>query len=156
MSLTNTDSRRYTAVPQDPPFGPTVMVPTWALNPGRLGAAAQRSSFPSWSESQIVHHMPSACDSTNCAMFVRTSDRGEPANIDFSRLRTDSMENKPDSFSAGPPRDSTSAGDSRALSMNCPSRPCEIRLLLTCCPHSGDVDEVNAKLDDLLPFVQGV
>src|SRR5271168_359157 len=41
--------------------------------------------------------MPSACDSTNWAMFVRTSDRGEPAKINFCRVRTDSVENSPDS-----------------------------------------------------------
>src|SRR5215468_8858103 len=96
------------------------MVPTPALNPGRLGAAAQCSSFASSSGSQIVQNMPSACDSTNSAMFVRTSDRGEPAKINFCRLRTDAVEKSPDSCSLCPLRDTILAGGTIALSMNCP------------------------------------
>src|SRR5579862_3760715 len=93
------------------------------MNPGRLGAAAQWSSFPSSSGSQIVQDRPSACDSTNCAMFARTSDRGEPAKINFCRLRMDSVENSPNSCSDGASRDSTFAGNCIALSMNCPPGP---------------------------------
>src|SRR6266478_9775057 len=53
-------------------------------------------------------------------MCVRTSDRGQPAKISFCSLRTDSMENRPDSSLAGPPSDKISAGDRKAFSMNCP------------------------------------
>src|ERR1700691_2496886 len=60
-------------------------------------------------------------------MFARTSDRGEPAKINFCRLRTDSVENSPDSCSDGASRDRTFAGNCIALSMNCPSRPYWIR-----------------------------
>src|SRR5580658_660440 len=53
-------------------------------------------------------------------MFVRISDRGEPAKINFCRLRTDSMENRPDSPFAGAAGE-TSASDCTALSTNRPS-----------------------------------
>ena len=96
------------------------MIPTPALNPGRLGAAAQCSSFASSSGSQIVQNMPSACDSTNSAMFLRTSDSGQPPKINFCRSRTDAVENSPDPCSRRPLRDRTFAGGSIALSMSCP------------------------------------
>src|ERR1700685_2772560 len=50
-------------------------------------------------------------------MFVRTSDRGEPAKINFCRWRTDSVENSPNSCSGGASRDRTFAGNCIALSM---------------------------------------
>jgi hypothetical protein len=53
-------------------------------------------------------------------MVARTSDRGEPAKINFCRLRTDSVENSPDSPFAGSPGDETSQTDCTALSMKCP------------------------------------
>src|SRR5882757_1352817 len=56
-------------------------------------------------------------------MCVRTSDRGEPAKISLCSLRTDSMENRPDSSLAGPPSDKISAGNRKAFSMNCPFLP---------------------------------
>src|SRR6516164_1657543 len=96
------------------------MVLTRTLNRGRLGAAAQCNSFASPSGSQIVQNMLSACASTNSAMLVRTSDRGEPAKINFCRLTTDAIENGLDPFSRRPLRDRTFAGGSIALSMNCP------------------------------------
>src|ERR1700685_743731 len=50
-------------------------------------------------------------------MFARTSDRGEPAKINFCRLRTDSVENSPNSSSDGASRDRTFAGNCIALSI---------------------------------------
>jgi hypothetical protein len=88
------------------------------MNPGRLGAAAQWSSFPSWSGSQIVQDMPSACDSTNWAMFFRTSDRGEPAKINCCRSRTDAVENRLDWRAARASCDAIFAGNCIALTMN--------------------------------------
>src|ERR1700739_112238 len=85
-------------------------------------------------------------------MFVRTSDRGEPAKINFCNLRTDSMENRPDSSFAGPPGDRASAGDCTARSMNCPSLRYWTRLLDFRFQNGGNVDGVNEKLDGLLPF----
>src|SRR5262249_58473969 len=64
--------------------------------------------------------MPWACDSTNWAMCARTSARGEPAKISLCRLRTDSIENGPDSSFAGPSEATTSVGDWIALSITCP------------------------------------
>src|SRR5256885_15931915 len=96
------------------------MGPTWPLNPGRRGAAAQWSCFPASSDSQTVHNMPSACDSTNCAMIASTSDSGDPAKINFSRLSTDSLEKRPDSFCAASTLDRTCAGGCIALSMKRP------------------------------------
>jgi hypothetical protein len=61
--------------------------------------------------------MPSACNSTNCAMFVKTSGRGEPAKIDLCRLRIDWVENRPDSGPAGRSRDRTFVGNWIALSI---------------------------------------
>src|SRR5580704_15410916 len=58
-------------------------------------------------------------------MVARTSDRGEPAKINFCRLRTDSVENSPDLSFAGAPSDESPAADCTALFMNCPS--CGIR-----------------------------
>src|SRR5262245_2869981 len=43
--------------------------------------------------------MPGACDSTSCAMTVSTSERGEPAEISFKMLSTDSLDERPNSFS---------------------------------------------------------
>src|ERR1700689_2451424 len=59
-------------------------------------------------------------------MFVRTSERGEPAKINFCRLRTDSVENSPDSPFAGA---KSFAVDCTGLSMKRPSLRCEVRLL---------------------------
>src|SRR5580658_10799349 len=59
-------------------------------------------------------------------MFVRISDRGEPAKINFCRLRTDSVENSPDSPFAGA---RASAVDCTDLSINRSS----------CAPSSGQV-----------------
>src|SRR5215469_7485006 len=65
--------------------------------------------------------MPWACASTTWAMFVRTSDRGEPAKINFCNLRTDSLEKRLDS-SCGPSTfDGAWGGDCIALSMKRPS-----------------------------------
>src|ERR1700722_4172577 len=50
-------------------------------------------------------------------MFARTSDRGEPAKINFCRLRTDSVENSPNSSPDGASRDRTFAGNCIALSI---------------------------------------
>src|SRR5882724_5514394 len=132
------------------------MLPTRAMNPGRLGAAAQWSSFPSSSGSQIVQDMPSACDSTNWAMFVRTSDRGEPAKINFCRLRTDAVENSPDSCSGGPSRDKTFAGGCIALAMNCPSWRYYIRPVEFWYQPDGKSDGDGSKFDDLLPLLRQV
>jgi hypothetical protein len=109
------------------------MVPTRVQNSGRLGAAAQRSSFPSSSGSQIVQNMPLACDSTSRAIFVRTSDRGDPAKINFCRLRTVTIENRPEWSSGGPRRDDAFSGVSISLSMNGPSTLLDsaIRVLVT-------------------------
>jgi hypothetical protein len=53
-------------------------------------------------------------------MFARTSDKGEPAKINFCKLRTDSIENSLDSPFAGA-ADENSAVDCTVLSMNRPS-----------------------------------
>src|SRR5713226_4018641 len=85
-------------------------------------------------------------------MIVSTSERGEPAKISFCSVSTDSIENRPDSSFPGPPRDRPSAGDCTARSMNCPSLRYWIRLLDFPFQNGGNVDGVNEKLDDLLPF----
>src|SRR5580704_1468250 len=59
-------------------------------------------------------------------MFVRTSDRGEPAKISFCSLRTDSVENSPDPRCGRAPTDETSGLDCVALSIN--GLPCGIGL----------------------------
>src|SRR5215831_7811673 len=69
--------------------------------------------------------MPSVCDSTNWAMFVRTSDKGEPANIDLSRLRTDSVERKPGRSFTDPPCDEMAAADCTNRCMI--ALPCAVR-----------------------------
>src|SRR5271163_1724432 len=51
-------------------------------------------------------------------MFVRISDRGEPAKINFCRLRSDSIENSFDPCSGSSPRDRTFVENCIALSMN--------------------------------------
>src|ERR1700680_4151354 len=71
------------------------------INPGKLGAVAQRTYFPSLSRSQIVQNIPLPCASTNRARIVRTSVNGGPAKINFRMLSTDSPENRPDSFCGG-------------------------------------------------------
>src|SRR5579862_9675461 len=73
--------------------------------------------FPSSSGSQIVQNVPCPCDSTNRAMILSTSGSGEPAKINFSRLRTVSIENSPALCSDGSSRDRIFAGNSIALSM---------------------------------------
>src|SRR5580658_1967775 len=61
-------------------------------------------------------------------MFARISDRGEPAKINFCRLRTDSVENSPNSCSDCASRDRTFAGNCIALSMKLSSCPDWIQL----------------------------
>src|SRR6202167_5548427 len=87
------------------------MRPTFAANPGRLGAAAQCRYFPPVSGSQIVQDIPLPLDSTNRAMIVSTSDNSDPARIKFRMLRTDSLEKKPDAFCARPSFGSCCAGN---------------------------------------------
>src|SRR5579862_7049017 len=87
------------------------MGPTSPLNPGRLGAAAQRSWLPSSSGSQIVHKAPLPSDSTNCAMTVSTSGNGDPAMINLRMLSTDSMEESADPLCSVSTFGRTGAGD---------------------------------------------
>src|SRR5258708_7814659 len=96
------------------------MRPTSALNPGRLGAAAQCRYFPSSSGSQIVHKRSSPCASTNRAMIVSTSGRGDPEKINLRMLSTDSLEKRLGSFGTASALDTTCVEDWVALSMNRP------------------------------------
>src|ERR1700728_1662011 len=89
-------------------------------------------------------------------MFARTSDRGEPAKINFCRLRTDSVENSPNSCSGALSLDRTFGGNCIALSMKRSSCPYWIRLAEFCYQHDGKKDGAGEKLDDLLPFPREV
>jgi hypothetical protein len=64
-------------------------------------------------------------------MIVRTSDRGDPARINFRMLSTDSLEKRADSFCACSTIDENCAGDCVALSMSFPfsATPPERRML---------------------------
>ena len=97
--------------------------------------------------------MPLACDSTNCAMFVRTSDRGEPAKINLCSLRTDAVENSPDSSSSGPPGEGTSARGRIALFIKRPFLPPLDSAAWPLDLTWQKMQETKDKLDDFLLFL---
>ena len=82
---------------------------------------SQLSYTPEVTAQQSFYSIYAACASTTWAMFVRTSDRGEPAKINFCNLRTSSLEKRarlirrPFDFRCG------LGGDCIALSMKRPS-----------------------------------
>src|ERR1700733_7041855 len=85
-------------------------------------------------------------------MFARTSDRGEPAKINFCRLRTDAVENSPNPCSGGFSLDRTFGGNCIALSMKRSSWPYWIRLV----PTRREKGRRREKFDDLLSFLREV
>src|SRR5580692_679146 len=78
-------------------------------------------------------------------MLARTSDRGEPAKINFCRLRTASVENSPNPCSDDASRDGTFGGNCIALSMKRSSCPDWIQLAEFWCRRDGKKDSVGEK-----------
>src|SRR6516165_1291435 len=90
------------------------------------------------------------CDSTNRAMIVSVSDRGDPAKISFKMLSTDSLEMRPDSFCTGSTLGRICVGDCAAVSINAPF-PCSSKkedddpppgACITLCAAGGDDEQL--------------
>src|SRR3984957_9192272 len=87
-------------------------------------------------------------------MFARTSDRGEPAKINFCRLRTDAVENSPNPCSGGFSLDRTFGGNCIALSMKRSSWPYWIRLAEFWYQHDGKKDGAARSLTIFCRFCE--